>query len=372
MTTYGGRNPFRSGYCSPDDIQHNMRMLSEMSDAIGNPQMTGGPVYTYNQLDPVSGSPVLDPEGNPVEIQEPLVTSSGLARFRLSEDMTGDPPWSGKLVSQDGTATSEDISLHDPLGRYADTTEGSFGYAQSIDNRYEILSVGTAAAAPADFSNEGDVRMRVGGIVQHLHAWFNNVVSFVGGVGDAPDIGTDREFVTVHQNGADGKLYFSVPKAVAVGTGGGGGGDPEPTDTEIPVRYDSTTNTYWIDKTHVTNAVGTGDRKVAANGGDDSPGDLMSKLSASGSAPDDTIGVFWESSGGTVSGKTNAGTLLHQGTTGAGGSTSSVNVSISGVGSVAASILAHEPPEEGHDVLVAKDLSGTWWVVWYSCEKGGE
>ena len=100
MTTYGGRNKFRGGYCSPDDIQHNMRMLSDLSEAIGNPFIEGGPSWKYQQTDG-NGDPLYDTDGNVLWHEEPLVTAGGLARFELGESITGAGPWTAYLISGD-------------------------------------------------------------------------------------------------------------------------------------------------------------------------------------------------------------------------------------------------------------------------------
>ena len=368
MTTYGGRNPFRSGYCSPEDIQHNMRMLSEMSDAIGNPFADGGPVWRYPQIDPGTGAELLNPDGTPVMLEEPLVTPSGLARVRVNEEIVGNGPWPAELLSKDGHATGEVISVYDPLRRYQGTTAGSRGYAQNIDNRYEILSIGAQAPAPASFSDEGHVIMRSGGSAQPLAHWFDTRdcnEPFV-----APE---GRELAHIHQNedNLDGEIYITFK---------------QPTSSTTTVIEETTIKE--ILKKLLTESPGDVsfiDQYVKVGNGD-APGTLWDKLSPDDDDSTDTLPVVWRLPVGTVgqvAGTTDYSTNLAYGITKAGGTKASgtnpgdVGVEIKGGNLLPgqhkdAKLWAYKTPEEGHPVIITRATDTEWYVIWYGCDKDPE
>ena len=364
MTLYGGRNRFRSGYCAPEDIQHNMRMLSDLSDAIGNP-FSGGPVWKYPQIDPGTGVGLIDPDGVPVMVEEPLVTSSGLARVQLNEAMVGSGPWPAELLSKDAHSTGQVVSIHDPLGRYLGTTAGSKGYAQNIDNRYEILSIGAQAPAPEAFSDEGHVIMRSGGSAHPLVHWFITQ-SFDGETFAAPE---GRILALMHQNenDVDGKIYITVP-------------EPSPSTTTA-----SEAEITEILKKLLTESPGDVsfiDQYVKVGNGD-APGTLLSKLSSDDDDNTDTLPVVWRAPAvGKVAGTTDYSTNLAYGITKDGGTKVSgddpgeVDVIIKGgnLGSdtvKTAKLWAYKTPEAGHPVIITRYKDDEWYVIWYGCDKDG-
>lgn len=388
MTTYGGRNTFRAGYCSPEDIQHNMQMLSNLSEAIGNPFSEGGPSWIYPQLD-VSGAPLYDPDGNQMWYEEPLVTPGGLARFELEAVIDGTGPTLAKLLSKDkgpDAATGEFIYVTDPLSRYhgigpTEELGSAQGYAQHmVGDVYEILSLGRPGISAGSTLTDGDVRIRSTCTnLKSLAAWFDTVDS------DDPHIpGPGRELAVVKQDPDDchGKLYISVPSPVPPP-----GHDGIPEEGDIILQYDATENRYWFPKSVLDGL----DVKVSVDGTDPT-NHLFPK---SGGPSDDPFlhSVAYEpvaaaGVGLTLKGEVPFTTHLLVGKT-TGYSTTGcpgvVDVTVPGEGDeedtvYSAKILTERKAEPNHCVLITPGgpvhqdgvggaFSKDWYVIWYACDE---
>lgn len=171
MTIYGGRNPFRAGNCSPEDIQHNMRMLNQLHNDLGNP-VPGGP----RRKKPTG---LLDPNGEPVEEEEDL-SPAGWIRFELDNDgNTLDGTSAAYVLDGEGSRAKDDednlikATVLDPLGNYLGAADSSKGYAKYIGDQYEIMSLTTPAGAAPVLADDGTSIMRSGGTGKFLHEWLN-------------------------------------------------------------------------------------------------------------------------------------------------------------------------------------------------------
>ena len=386
MTTYGGRNTFRAGYCGPDDIQHNMQMLSNLSEAIGNPFSEGGPTWTYPQLDG-SGANLYDPDGNQMWSEESLVTPGGLARFELLETISGTGGTLAKLLSKDrgpDAATNQTILVYDPLSRYGDIGAEAKGYAQHMGgDSYEILSLGRPGINAASTLTDGDVRIRsTCTTLKSLAAWFDTVDS------DDPHLpGSGRELAVVRQDpdDCDGKLYISVPSLVPPPSDDG---EPDIPGGDIVIKYDATNKRYWFPKS-VLDSV---DRKVAVTPGDTTPAEL--EVKSGGDTNDPTMHkVVYEAIGAGVNeklrGEVPFTTPIYVGKTRGDGTTGcnppgTVKVDILPVDEddpadpIDALIVTERAPEANHCVLVTQggtdsggdgDPSMEWYVIWYACDE---
>lgn len=392
MTTYGGRNTFRAGYCSPEDIQHNMQMLSNLSEAIGNPFSEGGPSWRYPQLDDF-GAIVYDPDGNQMWTEESLVTPGGLARFELTGTISGTGGTPAKLLSKDkgpGTETGQEIYVFDPLSRYGNIHEGAKGYAQHMEgDSYEILSLGRPGVNAESTLTEGEVRIRGHCTeLKSLADWFDTVDT-EGDFGVAPDPGPGRELAIVGQNPDDcnGKLYISVPSPTPTPNDDG---EPDIEEGDIVIKYDATNNQYWLPKS-VFDSV---DRKVAVTEGDATSAELEPKSGGDAPSPHmhrvDYAVVGGGPAGDKLRGEVPFTTPIYVGkTTSSSGvgcpTTISVQITdpppaededptvIAGV-----KIVTEKPAEPNHCVLITQggpnsggtgDPSLDWWVIWYACDE---
>ena len=382
MTTYGGRNKFRGGYCSPDDIQHNMRMLSDLSEAIGNPFIEGGPSWKYQQTDG-NGDPLYDTDGNVLWHEEPLVTAGGLARFELGESITGAGPWTAYLISGDlGEKTSQFILVTDPLGRYANIPAGTMGYAQSIQGGWEILSMGRPGVTADSTLTDGMVRVRdTCTDLKSLADWFNVTDSLTP---EASPSGYQSAVIKQDSTNCEGKIHIHVPSQ--------GYTAPED-DGEMPPggiegKFDETNNKYWIPKQAFD------DRLVAVTDGDNA--DHLEDKSGGNTVLIDQHKVVYEIAGNppnqTLRGEVPFITPILVGKTAydaenSTGCPGKVKVIITGPApseenglpaSVVANIATEKEAEADHCVLITQggpnsggngDYSRDWWVIWYACDK---
>ena len=177
MTIYGGRNPFRAGNCSPEDIQHNMRMLNQLHNDLGNP-VPGGPRRKKPALDG-DGNPLLDPDGEPEEEEEDL-SPAGWIRFELDNDgSTLDGTSAAYVLDSAGSRAKDDeddlikTTVLDPLGNYLGAADSSKGYAKYIGDQYEVMSLTTPAGAAPTLADDGTSIMRSGGTGKFLQEWLN-------------------------------------------------------------------------------------------------------------------------------------------------------------------------------------------------------
>ena len=387
MTTYGGRNPFRTGYCSPEDMQHNMRMLSQLHDDLGNP-VPGGFRITVPDLD-AGGEPLLDPDGNPVEHEEDL-SPNGLVRFKLANPGGGvfSSPGPAFLQDFEGATTTEEIQVYDVLNRFDGAPNDSVGYAQSTFVGYEIISLGAITSTEITIEGEGDgrVKMDVGSVPKFLRYWLDPVVApeyseglhqlvyaFQDGTADGQmswytdrhtsTTGTDPPFLPgthVPVKRAGGTLYIDPADLV---------------DEKVKVVSGDVTNYLWYQFTTTADGTSEGGRSYIDSETLDPPDGEEHDI------------VKWDrrNDGGnrTMLGIVPATCNILPGITFEDGSQASGDAGSYTLGEVVvnlndyesnitAKVWAFKSPEKNHPVLVAKDRKNIWWVIWYGCDDSGE
>lgn len=388
MTTYGGRNKFRGGYCSPDDIQHNMRMLSDLSEAIGNPFMEGGPSWKYQQTDG-NGDPIYDTDGNALWHEEPLITAGGLARFKLDVSITGAGPWKAWLISGDlghTEDTEQFIYVTDPLGRYGNIPAGTMGYAQSIQGGWEILSMGRPGETASSTLTDGMVRIRdTCEDLKSLADWFDVTDS------EAPEespAGYQPAAIKQDPSNCEGKIHVHVPSQGYTPPED----DGEPKEGDIILKFDQENNQYWFPK-EVLDGV---DRKVAVTGADATSAELETK--SGGDTNNSSMHkVVYEVTGGGEAGQRLRGEVPFTTPILVGMTTSTSDVGCPTTIDVqiidpppgpdeeptvleGVKIVTEKPAKANHCVLVTQGgpnsggvgaPSMDWWVIWYACDEMG-
>ena len=158
---YGGRNPFRTGRCSPDDVNHNMQMLSQLHNDLGNP-VPGGVPSTHQ----VGGF-------LPFRTTDIFVLGGTVA----------------EILDGNGDSTGDTIIVIDPTGNLSGSPVGTAGYAMPLpDGTAQVIAGGEPGTIEAG-GGGATVQMDAEGDPEYLEAHFitGDPVTVSPPVGQAPD-----------------------------------------------------------------------------------------------------------------------------------------------------------------------------------------
>jgi len=404
MTLYGGRNPFRVGQCAPEDVDHNMRLLSQLHDDLGNPY-PGGP-YVSSQV-------------------------GGMVPFKTTGvfDVNGTP---ANVLDSNGVPTGETITVCDTLGNHGDAPSSTSGYAIHAGDCYQVVSAGEPGVIESG-GGEGQTRATGGADLGYLDSHF-----IEGSPDPPPDLVETPDYdAAAHDLGHIGidsnhkfRVYTDKPTTTLGDTFDAGasntGGNYTPSTDELveydgdqwflpkskfnasdKVKVDSNDTSAFLwhqftsagvdfdDTTFVGAGEGDGGAYDAADhdkvlwnlrkrNDDANDHSMMSFILANCNlrmgitthllgAPAAATGNFNRANGeGTlVPGTVNVAILAEGDGVGPGGANGAGQWGYVTDHTVEAKVWAFREPGAGYPVLVAKDRTeeGNWWVVWFGCDE---